>query len=113
MLGDVMPFIPSGPEYQGLRAIWEKHRTRKTAPPGPSMSAKRPCLGCQRLTQSKYQLCPSCLPCQGYSRREAMARRHESDPGRGSVATEADEGRSGAIGPVRGQVDETQKRGPL
>ena len=29
--------------------------------------------------------------------------------GRGSVATEAEEGRSEAIGPICGQVDETQK----
>jgi hypothetical protein len=96
MLADpAMPFIPRDPAFDGLRAIWEKHRVPKTAPSGPSRSAKRPCLGCQRLTQSKYQLCPSCLPRQGYCRHEAMARRHEEGGGRGSGHPEAKDGATG------------------
>ena len=90
MHDEVAACIPPGPEYDGLRRVWEKYKRHKTAPPAPSLNAKRPCLGCQRITQSKYRLC---LPCQ---RHEIGARRREGDLGRGLGHPGSDEGRSGA-----------------
>ena len=42
MFGDVMPFIPRDPAFDGLRRVWDKYRRYgKTAPPGPSLGQGR------------------------------------------------------------------------
>jgi hypothetical protein len=37
-----LPFIPPGPQYDGLQRIWEKYRRpRKTPPPRPEKPSAR------------------------------------------------------------------------
>lgn len=109
MLADPMPFIPC--KLEGLKRVWDKHHANqeehsKPQPPVVNPArCRRPCLECQGITGSRYQLCATCR------RRVAGARKPQGDPERGSVPPMANEGRSEAARPVSVPVDETRKRG--